>query len=353
MRIILFITAIAVLTVSGSAVAQLQVKTSENTPQFKKFLERRPDADLNKDGILTMEEVREWKLKQKEIPGKKKNQPQRTPPTHADVKYGDHEAMALDFWQAESKSPTPLFVFIHGGGFRGGDKKSVPAVFLKEFLGSGVSVATINYRLSGVGPYPLQMNDSARAIQFLRSKAKEWNIDPARLAAGGGSAGSGISQWLAFHEDMADPKSNDPISRQSTRLTCALPINMQSTYDPREIKKIIPGDAYKHPALPPFFGCTEGWDWDSDKIDAKLDALIKDASPINHLSKDDPPVFLIHNEKSNTSGNIHHSNFGKHLKEAMDNLGIECLRRMDSDYASMDEAYEDMARFVKKHFGIK
>ena len=149
---------------------------------------------------------------------------------------------------------------------------------------------------------------------------------------------------------MARPDSKDPVARQSTRLSCVLPINMQSTYDPREIKRLIPGDAYKHPALVPLFARPEGWDWDTDEIDDALDRMLNDASPINHLTKDDPPVFLIHYERSNRPGNIHHSNFGKHLEEAMDKLGLECVRRMDSDYQSMTAAYTDMVTFVKKHF---
>ena len=333
---------LAVLCLNSNA--QQTETSSENTPWLQKMLENRPELDLNKDGILTKEEARN-------NPDRKKNQ--QGPgilPTHTNVLYGEHEDMVLDFWQAESDTPTPLFVWIHGGGFRGGDKNPVNQTLLKGFLEAGVSVASINYRLTHIGPYPMQMHDGARAIQFLRSKAGKWNIDPKRVAAGGGSAGSGISQWLAFHDDLADPKGDDPVARQSTRLTCALPINMQSTYDPRVVKNIIPGKAYTNAALLPFYGLPESWDWDSDKIDAELDALIKDASPINHLTADDPPVFLIHYEKARKPGNIHHPNFGEYLKKAMDKLGIECIRRMDSDYPSMDEAYKDMVRFVTRHF---
>ena len=205
-------------------------------------------------------------------------------PSHAEVAYGDHERHVLDFWKAASPDATPLFVWIHGGGFRGGNKSSIPPELLGPCLEAGISVASIHYRLTGDAPYPAQMHDSARAIQFLRSKADEWNLDPSRFAAGGSSAGSGISQWLGFHDDMAKPDAADPVARQSTRLTCVLPINMQSTYDPREIKKIVPGDAYKHPALPLLFDCPEDWDWDNCVISPKLDALMKDASPITHLT---------------------------------------------------------------------
>jgi acetyl esterase/lipase len=194
------------------------------------------------------------------------------------------------------------------------------------------------------------MHDGVRAIQFLRSKANEWNIDPRRIAAGGGSAGSGISQWIGFHDDMADPESKNPVEHLSSRLSCVIPMNMQSTYDPREIKKLIPGEAYKNQALVPFFARPSEWDWDKEPIDPELDVMLKDASPINHLTSDDPPVFLIHYQKNNKPGNIHHPNFGKHLKAAMDNLDIECIRSMDSDYPNKMAEYEDMVKFLKKHF---
>lgn len=271
-------------------------------------------------------------------------------PTHQNIAYGDHKRHVLDYWQAEADSPTPLFVWIHSGGFSHGDKASIPEALLTACLKAGISCASINYRLSNHAPYPAQMHDGARAIQFLRSKAIEWNLDPDRFAAGGGSAGAGISLWIGFHDDMADPSSDDPLAQQSTRLSCVLAIKMQSTYDPREIKKLIPGDAYNGTQLKALFARPENWDWDTGEIDGELDALLKDASPITHLTADDPPVFVIHQEGANKPGNIHHSNFGKHLNDAMDKLGIECVRRMDSDYKSIVESLEDMTEFLKKHF---
>jgi len=282
--------------------------------------------------------------------GRQRSRANKPVPTLANVAYGQHERHVLDFWQATSEKPAPVFVWIHGGGFRGGNKSSIPADLLKPFLRAGVSCASIHYRLSQHAPYPAQMHDSARAIQFIRSQAHEWNIDPARMAAGGGSAGSGISQWLAFHDDMAQSMSEDPVQRQSTRLCCALPINMQSTYDPRQIKTVVPGDAYKNGALIKLFARPEGWDWDTREIDEELDALLRDASPITHLTRDDPPVFLIHFERANQPGNIHHPNFGKHLKAAMDKLEIPCVRKMDSDYGSMADAYADMVQCVIANF---
>ena len=152
---------------------------------------------------------------------RQRSRPAKPAPTLSDVAYGQHERHVLDFWQATSEKPTPVFVWIHGGGFRGGNKSSIPASLLIPFLRAGVSCASIHYRLSHHAPYPAQMHDSARAIQFIRSKADAWNIDPERMAAGGGSAGSGISQWLAFHDDVADEASDDPVLRESSRIAVA------------------------------------------------------------------------------------------------------------------------------------
>jgi len=108
-------------------------------------------------------------------------------PAFADVKYGSHERNVLDFWKAESDKPAPTIVYIHGGGFVGGDKRSFSPQLLQESLAVGISCAAIHYRFVGDGvTFPAPQQDGARAIQFLRHKASEWNIDPSgsrRLAA--------------------------------------------------------------------------------------------------------------------------------------------------------------------------
>jgi acetyl esterase/lipase len=339
----MFIITISALT-ACAGLGQRIVRSSENTPKLAEELNARPQLDLNSDGILTLEEALQARDR------KQQTRTHKIAPTHADVSYGDHASMKLDFWKAESETPTALFVWIHGGGFRAGDKTPANPMLLEEFHKAGVSVASINYRLSGIAPYPAQMHDSARAIQFLRSKAAEWNIDPNRIAVGGGSAGSGISQWLAFHDDLADPDSDDPIEHYSTRVSCALALSMQSTYDPRVIKEIIPGNAYDDSALKPFYNLPDTWDWNTDPISPELDALLKDASPINHLTSDDPPVFIFHSERTRTPGNIHHPNFGNYLEDAMKKAGIDCIRKTDADYTTRTGPYTDMVNFTLRCF---
>ncbi len=148
-------------------------------------------------------------------------------PTAANLPYGKLDRQVLDFWQAKSDKPTPVVFCIHGGGWSGGDKSSYYGG-VKTYLDNGISVVTINYRLMAQAneqkvtpPVKAPLEDAARALQFVRSKAADWNIDKKKIGATGGSAGGASSLWLAFHDDMADPKSDDPVARESTRLYCA------------------------------------------------------------------------------------------------------------------------------------
>jgi hypothetical protein len=157
--------------------------------------------------------------------------------------YGSHPRQVLDFYQATSNKPTPVVFYIHGGGWQNGDKKTNP----KPFLDQGISVVAINYRYVRNGvednvepPVSAPLEDAARALQFVRSKAAEWNLDKTRIGAPGGSAGGCSSLWLAFHDDMADPASDDPVARESTRLYCAAVNGAQVSLDPQELREWLP-----------------------------------------------------------------------------------------------------------------
>src|SRR6476619_509871 len=119
---------------------------------------------------------------------KAKAPPARATPTVADYAYcKEHERQKFDFWQAKSDKPTPLILMIHGGGWVNGSKESFSGKQIQEYLDAGFSVASINYRYSAQAmeqkvepPVKAPLHDAARALQTIRSKAKEWNIDPKR-----------------------------------------------------------------------------------------------------------------------------------------------------------------------------
>ncbi|MDB4743950.1 alpha/beta hydrolase, partial [Planctomicrobium sp.] len=211
--------------------------------------------------------------------------------TQLNLSYGPHARNVLDFYPAKSATPTPVVLYIHGGGWRGGDKKTNP----KAFLSKGISVIAINYRYVQNGaeenvepPVKAPLGDAARALQFIRSKAQEWNLDKTKIGATGGSAGACTSLWLAFHDDLADPNSDDPIARESTRLSCAAVNGAQVSLDPKELREWMPNYGYGAHA----FGLKNF----QSLIDKREEVLpwIKEYSPIEHVSKDDPPIALFY-----------------------------------------------------------
>src|SRR5262245_1318544 len=233
---------------------------------------------------------------------KKAGPPERPAPTAADFAYAtDSPRQKFDFWQAKSDAPTPLVLLIHGGGWTGGDKASYGTNQIQPYLDAKISVAAINYRYilqamdDKVEP-PVKgcLHDAARALQTLRSKAKEWNLNSARVGATGSSAGACTSLWLALHGDLADPTSKDPVARQSSRLTCAAVSGAQTSLDPKQLREWIPNSIYGGHA----FGFAAKGRTRPQEFDLlianreKVLPWIKEYSPIELVSKDDPPIFL-------------------------------------------------------------
>ena len=269
-------------------------------------------------------------------------------PTHGNVAYGPHERNVLDLWLADSATPTPLVAYIHGGGFRGGSKNSLNSRTLRELLEAGISVAAIEYRLISHKRLPGAHFDCRRALQFLRSKAEEWNIDKKRVGAFGGSAGAQLCMWLAFHDEMADPKSSDPLERESTRLACVATNGGQTTMDFDWWQKWIPG--YEAPHRDPL----EAFDVDSE---AELRKIVAEVSALSIITADDPPIHMSYgmapdapvptDPKRARGWKVHHVTFGVKLKEKMDELGVEA----DLKYPGGSSTYTSVPHFFKVKFG--
>jgi len=312
------------------AAAPAAERTSENDARLRRGLKQYPEADNDGDGVLTDAEARAFLAKRGARREKAGKQGYTVPPDHADVKYGPYDRNVLDLWLAkrDDGKPTPLVIFIHGGGFSGGNKTKLDTRLVPQFHAAGVSVASINYRLIDSGPFPIPMHDGARAIQFLRHHADEYGLDKERFACFGGSAGGCMSMWLAFHDDLADPDNPDPVLRESTRITCAAPFAGQSSVDMRTLTDWFGCENLtEHPSTRRFFGVE---DLDELETPEKI-ALMKEASPITHLTRDDPPTFAVYSgpnkpvDETTPSGTwVHHPRLGIKLKEAMDRLGIEC-----------------------------
>ena len=253
-------------------------------------------------------------------------------PTHKDVVYGSHKRHNLNFWQVDSDTPLGVLIHIHGGGWIGGKKADTQHQNVFE---KGYHTASINYPLVGEGDIqPAMAHAAARAVQFIRFKAEEWNIDPSRIMLIGGSAGAASSMWLAAHDDMADPDSEDPVARLSTRVAGAYVSGGQTTLDPFLIEKRIGSEAIKHGMLFKPFGVESieelknGWE-------VKYRDFSNEYTALKHLSKDDPPLFLRYKDAvypaRDTGHGIHHGIFGIILKERADEVGAQVYLQIGKD----------------------
>ncbi len=157
---------------------------------------------------------------------------------YADLTYGNHPRQRIDLFIPEAGDTVGIIVYFHGGGFTEGDKSDAYSdesgqQNINYYLDQGVAYAAVNYPLlddSGNGVID-SLEGAARSIQFLRCYANTLNIDPDRIAVYGGSAGAGISLWLATHDDLAQAESEDLIQQQSTRIQAATGYSAQATYD--------------------------------------------------------------------------------------------------------------------------
>lgn len=276
--------------------------------------------------------------------------PKPDPATAANEKYGPYDRNVLDFWKALGEGPRPLVVFIHGGGWTSGDKSSMEdGDRIRAYLKKGISVAAVNYRLTPKDKLPAPVHDAARAIQYLRSKANDWNIDKSHIALTGGSAGACTSMWLLFHDDLADPNNADPVLRESTRVCAAAALAGQTSIDPQVIEPWLGPNVLKHRMINMAVG--ELTIEDAMKHYDQHKALWVEFSPYNHIDAKDPPLLMTYGEEmtlpSLSSGHgIHHGVYGVKVKEKCDQLGSECHllipNHSKSDkYASVDQFLMD------------
>ena len=341
--------------------APAQEKTSENDARLARSLERFPAADADKDGVLTDSEAKAYARKAvgekwKELTSRLGKGPV---PTLQDERYGPHERNVLDFYKANSDTPTPVLIYFHGGGFVAGDKRGGGKTLLcRQCLAAGISVISANYRFVRLGrgdkagvSFPAPMLDGGRVVQFVRSRADAWNVDPKRIALCGGSAGACMSIWLATHDDLAAPENEDPIARQSTRISAVVAYGGQTVLDPKVILEHIGGNPSIHPSLQPFFGVGS-----IDELQSpEKQKLVREASATTHVTKDDPPLYLRYGGKlagtplpprTPIGISIHHAMFGKLIKDKYDELGLPCHLVYSGKPGELDEL-----AFLKKHFG--
>jgi acetyl esterase len=347
------------LVLLALSAAALGAEQDPSPKQLQKWLQRYPDADVNHDGTLSAEEARAYRQKlatsRKGKAGAEKSSLRK--PTHGNVSYGPHKSNVLDLWLAESARPTPLVVFIHGGGFVGGDKSQARPQDLQRCLDARVSFMTINYRFRKDAPVQDILRDAARAIQFVRFNAARYNLDPKRIAAYGGSAGAGTSLWLAVHDDLADPNNTDPVLRQSSRIVAAGCINGQATYDLVEWEKVIGKFKPEWRNGPDedveFYHFKSHDDFNTPAGQKILD----DCSMLRQITKGDAPIFmtcsLADTEPNSRNHLLHHPRHMQAVKQKCDEAGVEVHTVSTAGKgAEKGAGQNDLLGFLLEHLGV-
>jgi acetyl esterase/lipase len=143
-----------------------------------------------------------------------------------DIVYGDagNRPLKLDIIRPRqpAESPLPVIAYIHGGGWRGGNKER-ETVRLLPFAASGnYFCVSIEYRLSHEASWPAQIHDCKAAIRWLKASAEKYDIDSDRLAAWGSSAGGHLVSLLGTTGDLAELEGCCGSPGYSTRVTCVV-----------------------------------------------------------------------------------------------------------------------------------
>ncbi len=134
------------------------------------------------------------------------------------VEYGPHARHKIKIQFDRDGDPRPINLHFHGGGFTSG--KPGFGKLASQFRKEGLSLAGAGYRFIQDGATKREiLEDGARAVQWLRLNADEYNIDPDRISVSGYSAGGVVAAWVALHDDLADLLAEDPVLRESSRVS--------------------------------------------------------------------------------------------------------------------------------------
>ncbi len=205
---------------------------------------------------------------------------------HRDLTFAevDGQPLKLDIYVPKAESAPPLVVWIHGGGWRAGSKKS-PAI--REITDHGYALASISYRFSEVAIFPAQIHDCKAAIRWIRGNAKKYNLDANRIAVYGTSAGGHLVAMLGVSGDVKHLEGTlGSHTDQSSRVTA-----VANYFGPSRLLTMndFPSRIDHNAADSP----------ESILIGGAIQenvAKANDASPMTYVSEDDAPMLLVHGD---------------------------------------------------------
>jgi acetyl esterase/lipase len=211
--------------------------------------------------------------------------------TFTDVPYVPNggESQRLDLYLPEGKGKHPLIVYIHGGAFMFGDKKS--PLMPKRLIAKGYAIASLNYRLSGEAKFPAAVEDCKAAVRWLRAHSGRYALDPNRFVAWGESAGAYMAVFLGTAGATKEFDKGEYLQFSSAVE------GVVDYYGPTDFGQmdahVLPGGQEHGTAGSPeskFLGATV-----NDNPE-----LVRQADPIVYITKKAPPFFIAHGDNDHT-----------------------------------------------------
>jgi len=200
----------------------------------------------------------------------------------------DNPKQQVDLYLPEKRNsdkPLPVVAMIHGGGWVNGDRIGYAALGVQLARTGDYAAVGVGYRLSKEAQWPAQVHDCKAAIRWIRAHAKEYNLDPDRIAVWGSSAGGHLSSLLGTSGDVKELEGDlGPNTQFSSRVQCVV-----NLCGPQDFAQALMFDKEGQPV------------WKDDAVGGLLGgnapdkpAESKAASPLAHVTKDDPPFITFH-----------------------------------------------------------
>jgi acetyl esterase/lipase len=207
----------------------------------------------------------------------------------ADVTYSvlpGYRPLVLDLYLPKGRQQRPLVLFIHGGGWVGGNTRHSGALAdfpraLARLAAEGFVVASVEYRLAAEAPFPAALQDVRAALRFLRSNAERFRIDAAKVAVWGGSAGGHLAALAAL--SCGDRTLDTPAAATAASGTECVQ-GAVIWYGVFDYAPVAARGTDANARM--FLGCQA----------ACSAEIVRRASPASYISRGDPPFLLIHGE---------------------------------------------------------
>jgi acetyl esterase/lipase len=256
-------------------------------------------------------------------------------------KGGDRDLKSDLFLPKKTSASRPAIVFIHGGGWSGGNRRAFYRQAAHFASAKGYLGMCIEYRLSGEAKFPAAVEDSKCAVRWLRANAADYQIDPNRIAACGGSAGGHLAAMLGVTDKSANLEGKGGHASFSSRVNLVIDFN-----GPSDLAPLVANERATTPVVQ-FLGATPEQNRE----------LYRQASPITYVDKKAPPFLFLHGTADATVPIEQSRILLKKLRDAGVEAEIYEADGAGHGFFNRPPFYEPtlkrMQEFLDRHFGSR